>query len=403
MEELKFKISETSLRYGIYNNYKKGHTASVETEINQSKNPKKWRNDILQLRNMNCRLEENEIPDGLIEECKKNEKNKTNVTDVFVFDNILVNGEELDVDTSYCMYIKEEISETANVINATHNNNTHLGRLMIHYPISFDYRKDGLNISNRSILEKIMEENGDYAFVVNGFVYYPETHTLNFLVKLVGPRGILQTSVFKEGKGIGQKLKIDDSFSYEDNNIVICRPNIITGKNDVEIEEVNRTRSSNGLKGEEFVFELLNSELEEENDLFHTSKTYKFSPYDIEYVKNGIKKYIEVKATQSDREIFNLSAGELKFMKQHKENYVLYMVTNVNSEFPKYKIYTFKDIKNMKMDPVSFRVTPLNNKKVKAIKNREKDEEITYPISEEEGDSIMKAADPTINYDYEEN
>lgn len=43
MKELKFKISETSLRYGIYNNYKKGHTASVETELNQSKDPNKWR------------------------------------------------------------------------------------------------------------------------------------------------------------------------------------------------------------------------------------------------------------------------------------------------------------------------------------------------------------------------
>lgn len=357
MKELKFKISETSLRYGMYNNYKKGHTASVETELNQSKNPNKWRNDILQLRTMNCRVDDNKITSDLIAACRKNEKNKTNVTDIFVFDNILVNGEKLDVNASYCMYIKEEISETANIINASHNSNTHLGRLMIHYPISFDYRKDGFNINNRLILDKIMEENGDYAFVVNGFVYYPETHTLNFLVKLVGPRGILLTSVFKEGKGVGQKLKIDDCFSYENNVIVTCKRNVVTGKEDIEIEEINRTRSSNGVKGEEFVYQLLKERLLEDNDLFHTSKTYKFSPYDIEYVEAGVKKYIEVKATQSNKEIFNLSSGELKFMNEHKDNYILYMVTNINSEFPNYKIYTYKDIMNMKMTPVSYRVT----------------------------------------------
>ena len=204
MNELKFKISETSLRHGIYNNYERGHTPTVETELNQSNDPKKWRHDILKLRTMSCRLKKEEVPEGLLEACLRNKKNETKVTDIFVFDKILVNGEKLETDSSFCMYIKEEISKTANVINASHNKNTHLGRLMIHYPTSFDYRKDGFNINNRAILDKIMEENGDYAFVVSGFIYYPESNTLNFLIKLVGPRGILQTSVFREGKGVGK-------------------------------------------------------------------------------------------------------------------------------------------------------------------------------------------------------
>ena len=44
-------------------------------------------------------------------------------------------------------------------------------------------------------------------------------------------------------------------------------------------------------------------------------------------------------------------------MNEHKENYILYMVTNVNSEFPSYTTYTYKDIMDMKMTPVSYRVT----------------------------------------------
>ena len=44
-------------------------------------------------------------------------------------------------------------------------------------------------------------------------------------------------------------------------------------------------------------------------------------------------------------------------MKEHKDNYILYMVTNVNSEFPKYKTYAYNDIIKMNMMPVSYRVT----------------------------------------------
>lgn len=355
--ELKFKISETSLRYGIYNNYAKGHTASVETELNQSKDPSKWRNDILKLRDLNCKLDNDKVPEGLYEACLKNKKNDTLVTDVFVFDNILVNGEPLDVDSSFCMYIKEEISHTAKVLNATSNLNTHLGRLMIHYPISFDYRKDGLNISNKNVLKKIMETNGNYAFVVKGFIYNTEKKTLNFLITLVGPCGILQTSVFKEGKGVGVKLKISDALSYDENAIVTCKYNYNTGKTDIEIEQVNKVRSKNGLKGELFIYDILKEKLLEDCDLFHTSLDYKFSPYDIEYVEDGIKKYIEVKATQGTKEIFNLSSGELKFMEEHKDNYYLYMVTEINSQFPKYKKYSYYDIKKMNMTAVSYRVS----------------------------------------------
>lgn len=354
MEQLKFKISETSLRYGIFNNYEKGHTPSVETELNQSKDPKKWRNDILKLRTLNCRCEN--VPEGLIDACQKNRKNATEVTDVFVFKNIMVNGEKLDIDYSFCMYIKEEVSKTANILNALSNVNTHLGRLMIHYPISFDYRKDGFNINNREILEKIMETNGNYAFVVKGFIYYPKIETLNFLITLVGPNGILQTSVFKEGKGVGQKLKITDSLNFEDNVIVTCKQNYKTGETDIEIEQVNITRSKNGLRGEEFIFELLKEELMDDSDLFHTSKTYKYSPYDMEYLDDGVKKYVEVKSTQESKEVFNLSSGELKFMEEHKDNYYLYMVTNICSEFPNYKIYTYNDINKMKKTPTSYRV-----------------------------------------------
>lgn len=357
MKDLKFKISETSLRYGIYRNYSKGHTPSVETELNQSTNPSKWRKDILELRNMKCRLHNDTIPNDLYEACLKHKKNDTKVTDIFVFDKFLVNGEKININSSFCMYIKEETSKTANVLSASSNENTHYGRLMIHYPTSFSYKKDGLNIDNKDVLETIMKSNGNYAFVVNGFIYNDETRTLNFLITLVGPYGILQTTVFKEGKGVGKKLKVVDNLSFDSNEIVVVKQNPVTGASSVEIEQVNRVRTSNGLKGEEFIFSILSETLSDENDLLHTSKIYKYSPYDIEFIEDGVKKYVEVKTTQSDKEIFNLSSGELKFINEHKDNYILYMVTNINSDFPKYKKYTYRDIQKMKMVPTSYRVT----------------------------------------------
>ena len=43
-------------------------------------------------------------------------------------------------------------------------------------------------------------------------------------------------------------------------------------------------------------------------------------------------------------------------MEEHKENYCLYMVTNINSEFPDYRVYTYEDIKQMNLLPTNYRV-----------------------------------------------
>ena len=104
-------------------------------------------------------------------------------------------------------------------------------------------------------------------------------------------------------------------------------------------EMANKTKVENGALGEKIVLNMLQNNNPNITDIYHTSRDYPTSPYDIEYLENGIKKYIEVKSTQSSKKIFNMSAGEIKFMNTYKDNYILYLVTNVRDA--SCKIYKF--------------------------------------------------------------
>ena len=93
----------------------------------------------------------------------------------------------------------------------------------------------------------------------------------------------------------------------------------------------------------------------DENELYHTSVDFPQSPYDIEYILNGKKQYAEVKSTSGIKPVFNMSAGELKFMEKYKDSYILYMVTEVKEAFPKYKAYTYENIMKMRKEYPSVR------------------------------------------------
>lgn len=64
---------------------------------------------------------------------------------------------------------------------------------------------------------------------------------------------------------------------------------------------------------------------------------------------------LEVKSTSGSREIFNMPSGEIKFMKEYKDNYILILVTDVNSEFPKTKKYTCDQILSLGKEYPSIR------------------------------------------------
>ncbi|MGN1338314.1 MAG: DUF3883 domain-containing protein [Candidatus Coprovivens sp.] len=351
--KIRFKIDEKSLFIGPYNDYQKGQTATVSTPLNQSKDQAKWRNDILELSNYNCNIDN--PPAMLIHRCQSASHSGNNIDNIFVFKNILIDGRKLNVDAEFAMYFKRETDEYITKLNGTKTKNTHLGRIKLHYPITFSYKGDGYNIDNQVVLNEIMKQNGGFAYVVRGFEYFEDTKTLNFITSLIGPEGIPLSTVFRRQKGVGQKLMIDPNKVVDNDYVVVVEQTPEMKGANVSYELINRSRAENGKLGEEFIYNLLLEKLGVESELYHTSLDFPQSPYDMEYIENGEKKYIEVKSTSGNKPIFNMSSGELKFMEKYKDSYKLYMVMNVKNEFPDVKEYTYYDIMKMRKEYPSVR------------------------------------------------
>ena len=92
------------------------------------------------------------------------------------------------------------------------------------------------------------------------------------------------------------------------------------------------------------------------NDLYHTSKDFPTSPYDIEYTDvNGEKRYLEVKYTSGSRGVFNMSSGELKFMKEYQDRYSLLLVTEVRSSMPHVRVFNGQQISRLRKEYPSVR------------------------------------------------
>ena len=345
---LRFKIDEKSLYYGTYNDYDRGQTATVSTPLNQSANKKKWRWDILKLKKYACKIDN--PPEMLIYQCQKSSKSGNSIDDIFVFDNIYIDGRKMDTDKQFAMYIKRETDEIITKSDGTMGKNTHLGRQKLHYPITLSFKRDDYNIDNSEILNNILKQNGGFAFVVRGFEVAEESNTINFITSLIGPEGIPLSTVFRRKKGVGKKLMIDPRKVVDNDYVVIVEQNPETKINDISYELINRVKAENGKLGELFIFKLLKENCNNIRDLYHTSLEYPQSPYDIEYMLNGKKYYVEVKSTSGIKKIFNMSSGEIKFMEKYKDNYSLYMVTEVKEAFPKYYKYLYSDIIKMKKD-----------------------------------------------------
>jgi len=343
MGKYRFKIDEKSLWYGLYNDLK-GQSATVATPLNQSKDPNKWHKDILVLETLGISKEINNPV--LLKKCIKKTTSQADavVDSFFEFDNLFVDGKKLNCGCSFGMYIKRETSET---IKHRHGNgygpNTHLGRKQLHYQVSLKHLTDGFNIDNKKVLDSILQQNGGFAYVVRGFEYDSGDKSLNFITSMIGVQNTRLSAVFLRKKGVGKKLivkEIDPDLVQDD-----YPPELVALMETLQVNEkkenltqfdvLNKTRVENGKLGEEIIIKYLMENFEDISDLYHTSKDYPTSPYDIEYTdKDGTKKYVEVKSTSGTRKCFNMSSGEIKFMNSYKDNYILFLVSDCKNQFP---------------------------------------------------------------------
>lgn len=356
MTTIRFKIDEKSLFYGIVNDFERGQTATVSTPINQASNPEKWHKDIIELFDTN--LDIKNIPDTLRDKCLKKTTSDAEgrLKYFYKFDKIMYDGKLLNTNSSFAFFVKEEISTFIIDRQGNRTINTHLGRLMLRYPTTFKYIQDGFNVDNKQVLEDISIQNGGFAFVVRGFEVNTQTKTLNILTSMIGIKDVvLLSNVFKRKKGVGKKLLLDE-IDFEELPSDLSKEELLflskrkSDKNaDDYFENLNKIRSKNGKYGEQYVLEHLKEILcKDAEDIYHTSDDYPTSPYDIEYMDNGIKKYVEVKSSSGTQKKFNMSSGEIKFMEKYSENYMLVLITDLYNHFPTINKYNHQMINNMK-------------------------------------------------------
>lgn len=351
-----FNIDEKSLYKGVKNDYSKGQTATVHTPLNQSKDEKKWRNDIFDCLNEYKSEDVDNLPETLKDKCLKQTTSYASgkIVGFYVFSKFSLDDIPFDADSSFAMYIKEETSEYIVKRDGTKTANTHLGRKKLHYPLSLAHITDGYNIDNNKVLKKILEENGGFAYIVNGFDVDTELRTLNFKTTMIGPEGVLLSNVFKRKKGVGLKLLVD-GLNLDKTIIESTAKKILTKEESITfitaLEKIQESSRSNGRIGEEYVFENLNIIFDKEPEVkFHISKKYPLSPYDIECIIDGEKIFIEVKSTEKEIRTFYMSKGERKFMTKYEQHYLLVLVTNVKSNHKRTFKYKRKEIEKMKQE-----------------------------------------------------
>lgn len=326
---LRLFIDTKSLYFNIKNDNASGHTAMVATPLKQYNS---WNNDLLDI----LKIPENIdtiCKESIIDKILSKSRSEVKINKVFVFDKVAVNGELLINIPAFCMYIREEIAE-----GYVHN-----GRQKLHYPTSFKYTDNEIEINNNVVLKTISEMLHNYAFVVEGFEYDTNSRTLNFKATIVGSNLIPYSKVFVNKKGVGNKFlyifnDISDSYDAE---IIALRESLgydkVSPDNFFEIMEENR------LIANQYALQHISSQNGVNIRLL--TDYYPYALYDYEYEVSGKKYFIIVRYTSTKIPYFNLSMQKIRFINDFYENTKVLLVTDINNN-PKYQLYTLEELNN---------------------------------------------------------
>ncbi len=352
---ISFKIDEKSLYYGVKNDYKHGHSATVATPINQPEDKRDWRWDILRFMDSGLSFQ-GTIPPALQDLCLRKTTSKAGAVleQLYVFDKLLLDDVPIKNEHCFAFYVKRETDEKIRNRKGELVENTHFGRLKLHYPTNLIYSDQKFDINNHSVLEAIIMQNGGFAFVVVGFEVNTDERSLNFKTRLIGPKGVPLSMVFITGKGKGKKLissQVDQDLIYD----ILVEDFKLPERGGAapDFEAIEKARREIGKRGEDYVYGNLQNILggSIENPV-HTSSLYATTPYDIEYFEDGIKKYVEVKSTSGSREYFYMSKAEIDFMKHYHDRYTLILVTNVKDDVPNIKKFDYQGVLSLRQESV---------------------------------------------------
>ena len=325
MQKIILPIDTKSLYFNIKNDNESGHTATVATAIKQGNS---INSNLYQIFTIPNQIDFQSVP-NLIDVLVKNSKSNVKINNCFIFDKIKVNGEPIESDASYCMYVKEEIDPTK----------VQYGRVKLHYPISIKYNDLEYNIDNRRVIELISNHLNNYAFIVNAFEYDFDDKYLNFKITIIGENQIPYSKVFINNKGVGNKFTniFNELADTYDTEIITLRKKY----NDVSPDNYNIIY---GYMKEQ-AFKLCKEQLlmNNYNSINCLSEEYPYSLYDFDYEENGITKYLLLFFTSTKINYFNLSSKKLAFINDFSDKVKIMMISSVFDQ-PEIKIYSSSDL-----------------------------------------------------------
>ncbi len=330
MSIIRLPIDTKSLYFNIKNDNEHGHTATVATPLKQGASIHEELSKIITIpENINeyCR-------DALVSQILSKSRAEAIIPNVFVFDKIKVNGEEITCDASFCIYVREETSLS----------NVHCGRQKVHYPPSLKYSDTEIEINNRSVVRAISSYLKDYAFIVEAFEYDTETSFLNFDVSIIGENNMPYSKVFLNKKGVGNKFssvfnEFADTYDAE----------IISLREHLGYEKVNPDNYMDIVNGNKAA--ALKCVAETLLDCGFTkvrllNEEYPYSIYDIDYEDKGKKNYVIVRFTSTKTKFFSLPYNKIKLCNDFTDSTHIALVIDINGK-PEICWYNMQDLNGM--------------------------------------------------------
>ncbi len=326
MHSIVLPIDTKSLYYNILNDNKSGHTCTVATSIKQGKTENPFLKEVYKIPEQI----DFELHDALIKELTKNSKSVVKINNVFVFDNLMVNGQKIETEAKFCIYTKEEIDK----------DRIQFGRIKLHYPLSVKY--EPLNIDNRAVINAISEILHGYAFIIEAFEYDFDRKTLNFKALVVGYYNIPYSKIFINNKGVGNKYNtaVKNYFDFYDTEIIALRKKygeIVSTDNFIEYIEYGIKISKDIVKDY-----LGRKEAKEIRDI---SKDYPYSLFDFQFLVGKEIHYAIIFSTYTKSVYFNLTSWQTQFINSFN-NVSVFLVTDIGGE-NNIKEFKKEDIKDM--------------------------------------------------------
>lgn len=315
MQKIILPIDTKSFYYNIKNDNVSGHTATVATPIRQGNliNDK-----MIHVYKIPMQIDFQVKPE-LVNELIKNSKSQIKITNVFMFKNIYVNGNKINVDKSFCFYIKEEIDPEK----------AQFGRLKLHYPMSLKFEDDELDIDNKNVVNAISDFLHGYAFIVTAFEYDFDDDYLNFKVTIVGENSIPYSKVFINNKGVGNKYtSIFDEYA-DSYDMEIVKLKKYYSDYDMNIDPNNYREAIS--KNDCIADDIVEAKLMEKGflNIKNLSSQFPYSLYDFSYEEDGIVKYLIVFNTCTSVKYFNISTKKLRFLNDFSDKTKIVLITDI--------------------------------------------------------------------------